>query len=595
VYSIGTSKIEITAFKKGAGMLGYGMHFNTMEATETPLYARAFVIKSEQQIIAFVNCELCFITIALRQGVLKKINRLRKDIDITEANLMLTAQHTHSGPGGYDHHGFYNVSIPGFSFEIYQILCTKIAKAIIRAYENVQTNCTIEFGEAPFDNDIPIAFNRSIKAYNANKEVKPLPFEQRHLAVDRNMYLLSFKNEKGKPLGSINWFGVHTTSISNDNNKICSDNKGYAAEYLETHYQKKGIKNYVAAFAQGSCGDVSAKFVYNKKRHFQRGYWEGVSPDDFESAKANGTFQFEQAEKIIHQKNKVLKNRIAYRFNYFNAAKVDVDREFCNDTIGASTNHATFGVSFFEGSPTDGPGLPKVLGWIGRRFSSFYYYVEYCKKTFRSSLEKEKLKQLKEAQGNKHCIIGAGDQTVYYGNNLARLLIPDFVDPNIQSLRYFYKQKVLGDKPWVNEILPIQIIVLGEIAIVGIPAEITTVAARRLKASIEKQLKSKGVEIVVLSPYANAYAGYITTYEEYQTQHYEGGHTLFGKWTLAAFQTAFKALISDSEGNKKSALLPTNFTEKEIERGKFYVRPWYKRKQKKLAKRRRRDDKKIVT
>jgi len=132
--------------------------------------------------------------------------------------------------------------------------------------------------------------------------------------------------------------------------------------------------------------------------------------------------------------------------------------------------------------------------------------------------------------------------------------------------------------------LPIQIILLGKIAIIGIPAEITTVAARRLQASIQQQLKYKGIEQVILSPYANAYAGYITTYEEYETQHYEGGHTLFGKWTLAAFQTAFKALIKRERTGKETSLLPTNFTQKEIERGQFYVRPWYKRKQKKIKK-----------
>lgn len=584
MYYIGTSKTEITAFKKGAGMLGYGMHFNTMEAIETPLYARAFVIKNNTSFIVFVNCELCFITIALKKGILKKLKRLRSDMAITEENLMLTAQHTHSGPGGYDHHGFYNVSIPGFSFEIYQTLCEKIAQAIIKAYENIQGGCSIEFGKAPFADDVPVAFNRSIKAYNANKEVECLPFNKRHLAVNRIMYVLSFKNAQDELLGSINWFGVHTTSISNDNQKICSDNKGYAAQFLENHYQQKGMPDYVAAFAQGSCGDISPKFIRNKKRHFQRGYWEGVSPNDFESAQANGKFQYEQAQKIIEQPNYTLKNRIDYLFDYFNASKVQADEAFTAGVSGAATNHATFGVSFLEGSSTDGPGLPKILGWLGRRFSTFYYYVEYLKKTLKSTIEKEQLVQLKKAQGNKHCIIGAGNNTVYYANHMARLLIPDFVDPNIQSLRYFYKKGALSNKPWVNEILPIQIILLGEIAIIGIPAEITTVAARRLQASIQQQLKHKGIEQVILSPYANAYAGYITTYEEYETQHYEGGHTLFGKWTLAAFQTAFKALIESERNSNETSLLPTNFTKKEIERGQFYVRPWYKRKQKKLEK-----------
>ncbi|MCB1658819.1 MAG: neutral/alkaline non-lysosomal ceramidase N-terminal domain-containing protein, partial [Pseudomonadales bacterium] len=42
--------------------------------------------------------------------------------------------------------------------------------------------------------------------------------------------------------------------------------------------------------------------------------------------------------------------------------------------------------------------------------------------------------------------------------------------------------------------------------------------------------------------YCNDYMGYVTTYEEYQQQAYEGGHTIYGQWTLAAFQTCFAKL-----------------------------------------------------
>ena len=49
----------------------------------------------------------------------------------------------------------------------------------------------------------------------------------------------------------------------------------------------------------------------------------------------------------------------------------------------------------------------------------------------------------------------------------------------------------------------------------------------------------------MLCPYANAYSGYVTTFEEYQLQLYEGGHCLFGQWSLAALQTAFKRMIQD--------------------------------------------------
>jgi neutral ceramidase len=53
------------------------------------------------------------------------------------------------------------------------------------------------------------------------------------------------------------------------------------------------------------------------------------------------------------------------------------------------------------------------------------------------------------------------------------------------------------------------------------------------------------VEQVLICTYCNDYMGYVTTHEEYQQQAYEGGHTIYGQWTLAAFQTRFAALAGE--------------------------------------------------
>lgn len=52
------------------------------------------------------------------------------------------------------------------------------------------------------------------------------------------------------------------------------------------------------------------------------------------------------------------------------------------------------------------------------------------------------------------------------------------------------------------------------------------------------------VSQVVISGYANAYSQYITTPEEYATQHYEGASTLFGPHTLEAYIQEFCRLAS---------------------------------------------------
>jgi hypothetical protein len=47
---------------------------------------------------------------------------------------------------------------------------------------------------------------------------------------------------------------------------------------------------------------------------------------------------------------------------------------------------------------------------------------------------------------------------------------------------------------------------------------------------------------VILTGYANAYAGYVTTPEEYDAQAYEGASTHFGRWTLPAYMATFREL-----------------------------------------------------
>uniref|UniRef100_A0A1D1ZYS6 Neutral/alkaline non-lysosomal ceramidase N-terminal domain-containing protein n=1 Tax=Auxenochlorella protothecoides TaxID=3075 RepID=A0A1D1ZYS6_AUXPR len=50
---------------------------------------------------------------------------------------------------------------------------------------------------------------------------------------------------------------------------------------------------------------------------------------------------------------------------------------------------------------------------------------------------------------------------------------------------------------------------------------------------------------VVIAGLTNTYASYVTTFEEYQAQRYEGGFTLFGPNTLDAYIQEFKSLAKD--------------------------------------------------
>jgi neutral ceramidase len=99
---------------------------------------------------------------------------------------------------------------------------------------------------------------------------------------------------------------------------------------------------------------------------------------------------------------------------------------------------------------------------------------------------------------------------------------------------------------WTPSIIPLQIFRIGQLWIIGAPGEFTTMSGRRLRDTVRNALIAEGVadenSYIIIAGLSNEYTHYITTYEEYQIQRYEGGSTLFGPHTLAAYQQEFTRL-----------------------------------------------------
>jgi neutral ceramidase len=92
-------------------------------------------------------------------------------------------------------------------------------------------------------------------------------------------------------------------------------------------------------------------------------------------------------------------------------------------------------------------------------------------------------------------------------------------------------------------VLPVQVLRLGDTALVGLPFEVTVASGARIAEAVSAVTASAGIHRVVVSSVANEYAGYVATPEEYALQHYEGGHTLYGPATQP-FVTAHAAQLA---------------------------------------------------
>lgn len=560
-FLIGAGKSPIKCFKKDVGMMGYGMSGNTVDDLSKELSVRSFWMEDGQGGRFVYSCaEICFITPAVRREVMSKIrNEIISDFD--ESCLMLSAQHTHSGPGGYSEYALYNFTIPGFRRDVFTGIVDGIFNSIEAAYKSRAAG-SLELIEHSIDAATGIAWNRSIEAYNSNPENEPISDREAHLAIDNRMRMLRINRQNG-PCDQINWFGVHATCIGKSNHSISFDNKGFAAAHFEN------MNGGIGVFAQGLAGDVSPYYHGPedvKKRKGINGENEHVY------AETNGIKQADEAMKALSiEPSFELKGPIETELVYCDFSNIQVSEEFSHGLPNAKTGGACHGVSFFNGTRIDGRGLSNVLNAIAHFMCILVKLAHRIAMPFKSPKRRKEWKEKYRVQGKKRILMDASEHRIFGTTNLKGLIIPGFADPTISEIKREYNNIAFSDHPWVPHILPIQIVVIGKLALVGCPGEPTITAGKRIEGTMLSILKKKGVDQVVVCPYSNAYMGYITTFEEYQLQTYEGGHTVYGQWTLGAFQTKFKELACEMLNEKRSRNLdrkiqPIAFSRAELER-----------------------------
>jgi len=486
-FAIGAGIYDITGPVAEQGMMGYGMLDQKTEGLYQRLRARAFVIESpcNGRRIAFVEADLGQLFLGIKQEVVRLLKQKYGSM-YDHDNVMLAASHQHSGPGGYCTYAFYNLTTLGFNRRNFNTIVQGIMHAISRAHNNL-TSARIQIAQGDLSN---ITVNRSPSAYMQNPKS-----ERDRYAGDRDtqMVVLKFNSTSGKPIGLIDWFAVHGTSMGNQNHLVNADNKGYAAYLFEKDFASDyGPQSFVAAFVQSNSGDISP----NK---FGRSGGFGLQGlQDVENA---GRPQYQKAKELFNTSGAQVHGGIKYRHTFVAMDSIDINPAFTDDKPH-KTCPAAIGMSMFAGTQ-DGEGFGKqgiTCSGVSELFP-----------TLGCSLVTT------PCQGVKPIALLTGNKKPY---------------------------------PWTPQILPLQIFTVGNVAILGVPFELTTMAGRRLRETVAHTLEPIGITDVILTTLANGYAGYVTTYEEYQVQRYEGASTHFGPWTLAALQQEYQKLAQALVENK---------------------------------------------
>jgi len=493
-YLVGRGIADITGEAAECGMLGYGKAYQRTKGLHTRLRSRAFVIADEvsgRRLLLSIN-DLPMVFDSVHREVLAQLLQRYEGL-YTDENVVVTATHTHCGPGGYSHHRLYNSNTGGFRPQTFGAIIDGILEAVERAHSDTSPS-VLKVGHGELHD---ASSNRSRTAFDLN------PAEERAFfpdAIDPQTTVLAIQRD-GQVVGAINWFATHGTSMTNRNRLISSDNKGYAAYHWERLVEKVDYlatesPSFIAAFAQTNAGDMSPNLNHRPG--------SGPTEDEFENTRIVGRRQYEAASAAL-EAAAAIDGPIDSRITYLALAGVEVGPKFTGDGRSHRTSPGCGGAASFAGTD-EGPGFRGFRQgrnpvWDG--LSNQVWYRLFPK--------------LREAQAPKGVVVPGG---------LINRLVP-----------------------FAQDRVPVQLLRIGRLYLLAIPGEATIVAGLRLRRTVAAVVGAAVTDVLVAG-YCNAYIHYVTTPEEYEAQRYEGGSTLFGRWELAAFQQAAARLAEAMRDGK---------------------------------------------
>uniref|UniRef100_A0A8C5GCI8 Neutral ceramidase n=1 Tax=Gouania willdenowi TaxID=441366 RepID=A0A8C5GCI8_GOUWI len=523
-YLIGAGRADCTGPPADVPLMGYASTEQVAAGIHTRLYSRAFIIDDGKQRVVFVTADVGMISQRLRLEVLRAL-QVKYGSLYGRDNVLLSGTHTHCGPAGYFQYTLFMITSKGYIKAAIQPLVEGIVRSIDIAHRNMRPGRIYRSrGELQES-----SLNRSPHSYANNPKDERLRYDSN---TDKQVVVLKFTDQDGDGIGMLSWFAVHAVSMNYTNRMISSDNMGYASYLLEQDKnpgELPGQGGFVAGFSSSNLGDVSPNI--KGPRCMNTGlpcdYLNSSCPvggtkmckafgpgeDMFESTRIIGHNIYLKAKELYSNAVEEVTGSVQSAHQWVNMTDVTVQ---INETHTARTCKPALGHSFAAGTTDGGGDLNFTQGAV--EGDPFWDGI-------RDALVGPPSNETQECHHPKPILFSTGEMN--------------------------------WPLPWHPQIVDVQIITIGSVAIVAIPGEMTTMSGRRLREAVTQELQSEGSFLdseVVIAGLSNIYTHYITTYEEYQVQRYEGASTIFGPHTLSAYLLKYRGLAKAIAQDRVSEL-----------------------------------------
>jgi len=385
--------------------------------------------------------------------------------------------------------------------------------SVQRAHSSVRPG-SVRYSAGVFTEEANI--NRSPSSYEANPESERAKYEYN---TDRDIVQLMFYDQAGAAMGVLNWYAVHPTSMNNTNHFISSDNKGAASIMFEKTVDPEslvGQSQFVAAFASSNLGDVSPNIL--GPRCIDTGL-----PCDVEHSTCNNRTQmciaFGPGKDMFDSTRIIAERQFNAAYDLF--ANVDASEELSGPV---AAGHQWVDMSDYSVSLEDGSTVKTCKPALGYSFAAG------------------------TTDGPGEFDFTQGDLT---GNPFWDFISGLLKDPSPEQEACHAPKPILLDTgelmfpyPWHPTSVDTQILRIGQLAILAVPGEFTTMSGRRLREAVAATAANMNQDMkVVIAGLSNTYTHYIATWEEYQKQRYEAASTIYGPHTLAAYIQQYTRLM----------------------------------------------------
>ncbi|MCP4123117.1 MAG: hypothetical protein GY751_15295 [Bacteroidetes bacterium] len=375
----------------------------------------------------------------------------------------------------------------------------------------------------------------------------------------------------------LNFFGAHPNRMGAS--VISSDTRGAACDSMEQYLPGNGI----AIFAQNAPGDIDGEGFYRHQTDTANYY---VHPPAYsyidkdgqrkkyptgQRVLIEGQILMEQSFETIRAPDEVfeISGPIDCELIYINMDGQRAPKgrfpetlqplDYYKNTYYLLGGFGKFGSLFkpelrytHTSPPTIGmSAIARVNDRMIKLMTNLELTVRYLRLFF-SGFDSEGFDNTRyvwnmyRAQGKKTVMLEGGPISSALGFRIGGMMFNAFAgqDPILLELARDKEIGVHDEHSIYPMVMPLQVMILGNVAIVGVSGEPGNIVGQRIERTVQEILKDRGVKRVIVNGYSNENTGYIFTPEEYEHQYVpqQCGFVLYGKWTSPVVRYNFEKM-----------------------------------------------------